>query len=47
MTFLLEDIGDRFDELQDATNEYATSQVIKFIPFAQTFDLVLDKPYRY
>lgn len=45
MTFLLEDIGDRFDELQDAANEYATSQVIKFIPFAQTFDLVLDKPY--
>lgn len=45
MTFLLEDIDDRFNELRAFVNDHAESKTIKFIPFAQTFDLVLDKPY--
>jgi hypothetical protein len=45
MIFLLEDIGDRFSELESAADKYASSKTIKFIPFAHTFDIALDKPY--
>lgn len=45
MIFLLEDIGDCFSELESAANKYATSKTIKFIPFANTFDITLKYPY--
>lgn len=45
MIFLLEKLEDRFNELEVATNKYATSKMIKYIPFSYTFDMVLEKPY--
>lgn len=45
MIFLLEDLYNRHYELEVATNKYASSKLIKYIPFSYTYDLILESPY--